>query len=82
VGHSGREHAVGAQGVPLFSATKNTSGQHWQGPGFATILAVLALCVTAPLVFGPTQGVHDALLAFHADIRASSRSSMEPARQR
>jgi hypothetical protein len=33
---------------------------------FGTVLALLALFVTAPYVFGPTRGVHDALVAFHA----------------
>jgi hypothetical protein len=33
---------------------------------FGTVLALLALFVTAPFVFGPTRGVHDPLVAFHA----------------
>jgi hypothetical protein len=33
---------------------------------FGTVLALLALFVTAPFVFGPTRGVHDPLIAFHS----------------
>jgi hypothetical protein len=33
---------------------------------FGTVLALGALFVTAPYVFGPTGGVRDALIAFHA----------------
>ena len=33
---------------------------------FGTVLALLALFVTAPYVFGPLRGVHDSLIAFHA----------------
>ncbi|NEA31327.1 hypothetical protein [Streptomyces sp. SID13031] len=33
---------------------------------FGTVLGVLALLVTAPFVFGPARGVHDALIAFHS----------------
>jgi hypothetical protein len=30
------------------------------------VLGLLALLVTAPFVFGPTRGVHDAFIAFHS----------------
>ena len=33
---------------------------------FGTFLAFLAIFVTAPYVFGPLRGVHDALIAFHS----------------
>jgi hypothetical protein len=33
---------------------------------FGTVLALLALFVTAPYVFGPLRGIHDPLIAFHA----------------
>lgn len=33
---------------------------------FGTVLALLALFVTAPFVFGPARGIHDPLVAFHA----------------
>lgn len=33
---------------------------------FGTVLAILALFVTAPFVFGPTRGVHDPFVAIHA----------------
>jgi hypothetical protein len=32
---------------------------------FGSVLALLALFVTAPYVFGPLRGVHDPLIAFH-----------------
>jgi hypothetical protein len=32
---------------------------------FGTVLALLALFVTAPYIFGPLRGVHDPLIAFH-----------------
>lgn len=34
--------------------------------GFGAVLALLALFVTAPFVFGPARGVHDPLIAVHA----------------
>ncbi|MEV6007838.1 DUF6789 family protein [Streptomyces sp. NPDC051976] len=33
---------------------------------FATVLALLSIFVTAPFVFGPARGVHDALGGLHA----------------
>lgn len=33
---------------------------------FGTVLALLAIFVTAPFVFGPARGVHDALAGLHA----------------
>lgn len=41
-------------------------GNLGKGLIFGTVLAILALFVTAPFVFGPTRGVHDPLVALHS----------------
>ena len=50
---------------PLLPVPATRTGNLVKALIFSTILAILALFVTLPYVFGPAFGVHDALIAFH-----------------
>jgi len=50
---------------PLLPLSATRAGNLAKALIFSTILALLALFVTLPYVFGPAFGVHDFLIAFH-----------------
>lgn len=50
---------------PLLPVPATRLGNLVKALVFGTILALLALFVTAPYVFGPLRGIHDPLIAFH-----------------
>lgn len=52
--------------APFLPLPCTAAGNLAKGLIFGTVLAVLALFVTAPFVFGPTRGVYDPLIAFHS----------------
>lgn len=50
---------------PLLPLAATRLGNLLKALIFSTVLALLALFVTSPYVFGPVFGVHDPLIAFH-----------------
>lgn len=52
--------------APLLPLPSTLAGDLGKALVFGTVLALLALFVTAPFVFGPARGVFDPLIAFHS----------------